>query len=499
MEIQFRNDGLGCLREAVWEVKNEEQTQEVKLPDTMPDVGKVLGAWGQVLLRGKEWRGSGMSVSGGVMAWVLYLPEDEAEPRSVETWIPFAIRWDFPHTDRDGAILAEALLKSIDARCVSARKLMVRSVVSIAGCALEPIEAELFAPDNIPEDVYLLSRTYPMKIPREAGEKTFQMDEELLLPANCQNPTRLLRFAMNPEITDQKLMADKVVFRGVAHIQALCKCEDGMLKSCHLEIPFSQYSDLEREYDPNAVARVVPSVTNLDMELQENGMLRIKAGLVGQYVIYEQKQIEVVQDAYSPHRPVKLHTTQLQIPSVLEQKQEVLRVEQLLEGAAGEPVDVFCVMEQPKLDRRGEGVDMELPGAFQALFYDAEGNLAGGSVRWTQQQRVELPENAGLTATCRIVGLPQGNAGSEGLRIGMDMSLDTTATAESGMDMVTGLELGEATTAPMDGPSLILRRVGEESLWDMAKRYGSTEDAIRKANGLTEEPTPGQILIIPVA
>ena len=71
MELQFRNDGLGCLRENVWEVKNEEQTQEVKLPDTMPDIGKVLGAWGQVLLRGKGWRGSGMSVSGGVMAWVL--------------------------------------------------------------------------------------------------------------------------------------------------------------------------------------------------------------------------------------------------------------------------------------------------------------------------------------------------------------------------------------------------------------------------------------------
>jgi hypothetical protein len=498
MEVQFRNEGLSCLREVIWEVKNEEQTQEVKLPDTMPDIGKVLGSWGQVLLRGKEWRGNGMSVTGGVMGWVLYLPEGETEPRTVETWIPFQLRWDFPQTDRDGAILADVLLKTMDARSVSARKLMVRAVVSVAGCAMEPMVAELFAPDSIPEDVYLLRRTYPMLIPRESGEKTFNVDEEMQLPGNCQNPRRLLRYSMNPEITDHKIMADKVVFRGTAHVRILCKCDDGEVKSCDFELPFSQYADLEREYDPNAAAKILPAVTNLDMELQENGMLRIKAGLVGQYVIYDHKPIELVEDAYSPRRPVKLRTMQLQLPSVLEQKQENLQVEQVLEGTAGQLVDVFSVMEHPRQDRRGENVDLELPGAFHALFYDAEGNLASGNMRWTEERRMDMPQKAQLAATCRMSGLPQGDIGMDGIRMLQDMTLDTTVTTDAGVTMVTGLELGEVTPAPPDRPSLILRRAGDESLWDMAKHYGSTEDAIRKANGLVDEPVIGQILIIPV-
>ena len=499
MEISFRNDGLSCLREAAWEVKNEEQTQEIKLPDTMPDVGKVLGAWGQVLIRGKEWRGSGMSVSGGVMAWVLYLPEGEMEPRTVDTWIPFQIRWDFPQTQRDGAIWVEALLKSIDARSVSARKLMVRSVVSVAGCALEPTAVEVFAPDSVPEDVYLLSRTYPMEIPRESGEKTFNLDEELPLPGNCQGARRLLHYSLHPEITDQKIMADKVVFRGTAHVHALGKLEDGTVKSYHLELPFSQYGDLEREYDPNATLRIIPAVTNLDMELQENGMLRIKAGLVGQYVIYDHKLISVVEDAYSPHRTVKLHTMPLQIPSVLEQKQESIQANAVLEGISGDPVDVSFMADHPRLDRRGDGVDMQLQGTFQTLYYDDEGNLTGGNVRWGEDCRMDMPRDVKLAATCRMTGIPQEDPGMDGIRLRMDMSLDTIATEESGVNMVTGLELGEITPSTPDTPSLILRRVWEESLWDMAKQYGSTEDAIRKANSLTDEPVPGQILIIPVA
>ena len=97
MELQFEKNQWECLQPIVSQVKNEEHTTELRLPESMPDLGRVLGTWGQVLLRGKDWRASSMTVSGGVMAWVLYQPEDGSEPQSVEAWIPFQTRWDFPN------------------------------------------------------------------------------------------------------------------------------------------------------------------------------------------------------------------------------------------------------------------------------------------------------------------------------------------------------------------------------------------------------------------
>ena len=76
MELQFNKSVCNCLQKLVAQTQTQEQTQEIRLPDGMPDIGRVLGAWGQVLMRSKEWRGSGMGVSGGVMVWVLYMPED---------------------------------------------------------------------------------------------------------------------------------------------------------------------------------------------------------------------------------------------------------------------------------------------------------------------------------------------------------------------------------------------------------------------------------------
>ena len=64
--------------------------------------------------------------------------------------------------------------------------------------------------------------------------------------------------------------------------------------------------------------------------------------------------------------------------------------------------------------------------------------------------------------------------------------------------MVTGLELMQSKQPDPGRPSLILRRAGENSLWELAKASGSTMDAIRRANNLSGEPARDQMLLIPV-
>ena len=76
--------------------------------------------------------------------------------------------------------------------------------------------------------------------------------------------------------------------------------------------------------------------------------------------------------------------------------------------------------------------------------------------------------------------------------------LETVVTSAKGLPMVTGLEMGQPMPKDPNRPSVILRRVGPEGLWGMAKGAGSSVDAICKANGLTEEPEEGRMLLIPV-
>ena len=47
---------ISFLDTVLQDVQTAELTQQIKLSDGMPDIGRILAAWGQVILRGKEWQ-----------------------------------------------------------------------------------------------------------------------------------------------------------------------------------------------------------------------------------------------------------------------------------------------------------------------------------------------------------------------------------------------------------------------------------------------------------
>lgn len=498
MESHFQKNDFDCLRRAVWEVKNEEQTQEVKLPEAMPDIGRVLGAWGQPLIRSKEWRGSAMGLSGGVMAWVLYAPEDDSMPRVVEAWIPMQLRFELPQTQRDGVITADCRLRCVDARSTSARKLMLRCVVSSAVQALEPAQIQSYTPGELPEDIQLLKRTYPLQLPMEAGEKSFLIDEALSLPAECAALEKIVYYTLQPEIMEKKVMADRLVFRGRAAVHVLCRCAGGELKACDFEVPFSQYAELERQHSGYADAHVVPAVTSLELETGENGQLQLKAGLLGQYTVCDRYVMEAVEDAYSPYRQVCMRSESVTVPAVLEQRQDSFKAEQSGELPGERIVDISFTLEHPSHFREAEVLHFELPGDFQMLYCDEAGGLQSASIRWENRWELPASPEAEVLATASLRGFPQATLGGGSVTLRGDVALDMTVATDTQIPMVTALEFDEIGEPDPQRPSLILRKKGESSLWDMAKQCGSTVEAICQANGLTEDAEDDRFLLIPV-
>lgn len=499
MELQFNKSSLSCLQRVACEVQNQEQTQEVRISDGMPDIGKVLGAWGQALIRGKEWRTGGANVSGGVMVWILYTPEGGGEPQCVETWIPFQMKWDFPETRQDGTVTAACLLRNVDARSISARKLMARAGISVLAEIYAPDEVELCQPGALPEDVCVLKKSYPMCLPKEAGEKPFALDEELTLPGSCPGIGKLIRFEIQPEILDQKVMAGRVVFRGAAIVHIVYQGEDGRFHSWDFEVPFSQFAELERDYDQDATVRVLSAATSLELELAEEGRLHLKAGLTGQYVIYDRPTVELVEDAYSPNRTVVPQIQELRLPAVLDTCTQMLHAEQTAEADGTQVADVTFYPDHPRRSYASDEVTLEVPGVFQMLYYDREGNLQGQNARWEGSWSLNADSSSDVNAAAWPSGRPQAALGGGTASFRGDARVEVVTTQQQGLPMVTALELGEKMEPDPGRPSLVLRRATKDGLWDLAKRSGSTVEAIQKANHLQGEPEEGQILLIPVS
>lgn len=499
MEVQFNRSVIPCLQTVAREVQTQEQTQEVRLSDGMPDIGRVLTSWGQVLLRGKEWRGGSAGVSGGVMVWVLYAPEDGTDARCVETWLPFQTKWDFADTGRDGTLWVQPLLYSVDARSLSARKLMVRANVGVLGHAMVPGEAECCLPGELPEDLCVLKNTYPVMLPAEAGEKLFPLEEALSLPATEADLERIVRYTLQPKLTDSKLVADKLVIRGIATLDLLYRGKDGQLHRYQWELPLSQYAQLDSEYDANATAQVCFVVTSLELEQSEEERLALKAGVTGQYVICKRQDIEVAEDMYSPRRTVTANRVGLQLPAILDDRIHTLSENHKMETGMMQVVDAAFYPEHPQVQHTADTVSAAISGQFQLFGYDGEGQLQSAVSRWQDLLSADVSENAAATVMLPEITQPQVSTDGEYAQLRFDIPVQMQTVSGQGIPMVSGVEMGELQQPDPDRPSLIIRPAGVDTLWDIAKSTGSTVEAIRKANGLSREPDEDQMLLIPVS
>jgi hypothetical protein len=440
-----------------------------------------------------------MNVSGGVMVWGLYQPEDGSEPRSIDSWIPFQEKWDFSDTQRDGTICVSALLKSVDARSISARKLMLRAVIDLYGQAFEPVDMEVYAPPaQLPEDIALLKETYPVQLPQEAGEKSFQLDEQISIPQSLPQIQKILHYELLPEIAEQKILAGRLVFRGKAMLHMLYRNDDGSLNSWDTELPFSHFSDLDKEYGNNATAWVLPLLTGLEVEQGEDGKLLIKAGITVQYVIYDRTMLELVEDAYSPFRQVEIQRGELDVPVLLDVQQEKVQYGAQIRGEYENVVDVFCQREHPACRQRGDAIQVELPAQYQVLYYDASGVLQCVNARSEEMRELISDRNNDAEVHLLNCGFPKASISADGIQIVDDVIMNVAVNSSRGLPMVTALNVGELQEADPNRPSLILRRVGDGKLWDLAKECGSTVEGIRKTNQLQQEPGSDQMLLIPV-
>ncbi len=492
--MQWNQTSCVYMQRKLCQVQNQEQTQQVRLPDGMPDVRKVLGGWGQVILRSKEWRSDCMLLTGGVNAWVLYVPEDGSAPKAVECWLPFQAKWNLPECKREGVIRANCLLRGLDARILSARKLMVRATLGLQAEALEPSETEIFTPEEATGDVKLLEKTYPVTLPREAGEKLFLLDEEINLP---EENAELIAWDLEPILTEETVIGGRAVFKGSGRLHLVYMGGDGHIHSGHYDLPFAQYTDLDRDYDKEATVSAVLAVSNLEPELGD-GTARIKCGILAQYMVYDHMLLTLAEDAYSPWRAVEPQIQMLELPVVLDSLKQTVDAQVQLRQEPLQVVDTVFYPEHPVQYREGETVVAELPGSFQIIGYDAEGELQAVTENW--MEKVELPAAPGCNLHMTVQQSKQpAISGPTGQQQAMgQLQLAIVAGSQQQIPMVTGLEMGPEKQLDPSRPSLILQRVENQSLWELAKGCGSTVEAIRGANQLTSEPVPGQMLLIPV-
>lgn len=502
MELVFQNKTSAFLRNTLCETRSQEQTAELIVPDSFPDCARIVVCCAQAILRGKECRQGSVSVSGAIRAGVIYMPEDEDTPRTLDAYVPFSLRIDAPAATETMQSILELRVKSADARMIHSRKVLLR--VNL-GCEITGFEQEMetfYTLSEQPPALQIKKQTYPLLLPVETAEKSVTLSEEVELSAGKREIERVCYYTVQPAVTEKKLIGNKAVCKGYLSCKAVYQAADGSLDSFTQQIPFSQYCQMQQDYDEDAVS-ILPAITGAELELLPDGMgrkLQLNASLLLQALVRSTRNVELYEDAYVTRGVFSPEWKEYALDCSLDRQQLHGTLRESFRAPVASVIDSTLYLDFPEQARTQTGVQVNAPCTVNVLYVDRDGALQGLSGRAQASCEIALSENGVCTA--RVLAGDDGFAapGTDGAEVRYDVLFELSSGAKENLRSLCAGTIAEEEKKGDTRPSVIVRRAAQtQSVWEIAKRYGTTVQAIAQANELTgEQAERGQLLLIPI-
>lgn len=477
-----------------------EETAESVVPDVLPDICEIVDADGIVLLRTKTAETGRVSLSGIVNTTVLYMPEDGSGICRLSIEMPFSISYDCGEVDENSRPEAMVRLRTMDARMLNPRKVLIRADLEADICAYNESTRTVCGgiEDGSEAGIHILGREFSFTSVSSVKEKTFVLTDEYQLPASMPPLGVMLKERLELSVDDVKSVGNKMIFKGIAKFDLLYTGEEGEPLSAAWSSSFSQILEMDVVCD-NPEMQVSLMLTGAYFEpldtAQDGRVITTELHIVAQAKCMERTECAYIADAYSNRYDLNMRTESMEFYSV--ERSVALRetVRDLMETpeSVNEIVGVYTAFGQVAVEQG----TVRCPVSVRAIYKDAGGVLLSSTKRVMAQCAFEVEERAyleGVTVRCAEVYASPVSGGID-LRLPVDVTANICKKIK--IDAVT--EITADTEQPISTastPSVTVLQSPSSDLWTLAKKYRSTPELILAANKITSiEEADGLILI----
>ncbi len=479
-----------------------EQTQEQVVPDARPDILRIVSVYGSVLTSDKSLRDGRAEVGGTIRASVLYLPEDGEGLEQMTLSIPFAHAFEVA-SEPDDLLFCEGELESIDARTVNPRKVLVRASVRVTARIVRRRETELPCEATAPErlGVRTLTEKRRLNVATAAVAKSFGITETIELngaPAMAD----IISSKLMLKAGDYNIIGRRVVFKATATVDVLYRSTSGAICTYKSDLPFSQILEPEGIDEGSTIIIRMHASDMTTAIRQEDGGRSFELTFTAEVEAsaYAEREFEAVADLYSTAMRASVDSGELELETFGGRSERRSTVRATIETGtqARDAEDAEVTFAQTAVVRGEDGVAVECGADVRVRYVGEDG--AQYTARSRVPVRIELDGDGDPAVELRAENIAVSAAAVGGVDVRFDAVADVETTRRESIPFVKSAKLEEfGEDAPLR-PSVVLRYPVEgESMWQVAKRYLTTEEDIREANGLAagEIPTPDKLMLIP--
>lgn len=505
MVVNTKKESL-CINQIIkTKSENVEIEGDVIIPDVKPDILNAINTNGTVCIYKKEIMDGKIRLDGSINLYIMYLPDNEEGVRSINTNLDFTQIMDIEEARENMIFEDEIELREIECKVLNGRKVNIKANLNILAKIYSNENMEIITQIEDNPDMQILNNKIEINSLIGRGTTKIYAKENINID-NIDEVAEIMKTNFSIINKDIKISYNKVLAKADLDVRIMYLTEDNRINVVSDKIPIMGFVDIPNVSEEN-ICDITYSIKNIIVNPNHNEThgIYVEAQIELVCASYEKKEINIIQDLYSPSKEIGFNKKQIKAMTGKTNIKTELKIAQEIQIPEIIGHRLYDVEIKPTITNTNIMNDRIIyDGNIELKFiYESENSAM------TDIKRIELPLNYsteinGINKQSNIqteISISSqdfiiGQNGNITCNINLDFEIDVSSTTT--INIIDNLNEEENKDDKNYSMTIYFVKQGD-TLWNIAKKFKSTIDDIVEVNGIEDanKIQIGQQLFIP--
>lgn len=545
MEINITKEALN-VKKVVCEKKEIINIQgDMIVPDSKPDILNTINTSGNVCIYKKEVMEGKIKLDGNILAYIMYLADTNGDAsmetngdmgeingdtsedmardtnmlddvvsvnddssnnrnsaignsmnknirvnniRGLNTNLDFSETFSMPELESGMNVDISPLIKLIECKVINGRKIGIKATLEIVMkvYSKETVEVITDLNDN---NIQVLSKN--MRVNSLLGEGTTKasIKENISIP-NTDNLAEILSAQIGLVDKDIKISYNKVLAKSEVEIKMVYLTEEGRICTTQSRVPLVGFIDMPNIKEENTCET---SYVTRNMIIKPNSIeehsVYIEMEVEISCITYEEKEIRIIQDMYCPGQKMNFDTAMVNTMANKQCKRNVCNIREKMNIPEMESGNIVDVMINPIINKENKlNGKIIFEGELELNFIFTDRSTVGINTKKItipfEQSVDEIDTNNNCKAETTVEVNSQEILNQTGVvSSNIDLNFETNTYRNLAIPVISNITMEDEENTEDYSVIIYVIKSGD-TIWKIAKRFGSTVDDIARVNGM---------------
>lgn len=489
MDINITKETLNINR-IVCEKKELINVQgDMIVPDSKPDILNTINTSGNVCIYKKEVMDGKIRIDGNVLTYIMYLADGNKDNiRGLNTSVDFSETINVPELMAGMEVDINTSIKFIECKVLNGRKIAIKVSLEVNMKIYEKENVDIITNIN-DENIQILNNK--MKINSLVGSGTTKafLKENISIPST-DNLAEMLKAQICLVDKDIKISYNKILAKAEIEIKMAYLTEEGRICTSRSRVPLVGFIDMPNIKEEN-ICETNYTIKNIVIKPNsvEEHSVYIEIEVEISCSAYEEKELRIIQDMYCPGERMQFEKNMINTVTNKQNKKNACNIREKVnipELESGNIIDAEITPIINKETKLSGKILFEGELEVNLIFTDnSPVGISTKKINIPFEQTIEGMENLENAKTDMVMEVSSQEFTNQGgiVNANVDLNMGIDTYRNSAIPVINDITIEEEEN--LEDYSVVIYVVKSgDTLWKIAKRFGSTVDDITRVNGM---------------